>query len=64
MAVLPGLVFQLVVRGPWLYGDRGCLFRCNGRDLFPARAPTLLELTWKVLLCTIIFDAAYHFWHK
>ena len=62
--ILPGLAFQLAVRGPWLYGDRGCFFRCDGRELFPAQAPTLCGLLLKVGLCTVIFDAAYCFWHK
>ena len=57
-------MFQLILRGPWLYGDSACLLRCDGSKLFPQRPPTLLGLVARVVICTVIFDASYNFWHK
>jgi cholesterol 25-hydroxylase len=62
--IFPGLAVQLLIGGPWLYRGPLCLFACDGLDFLPKAAPGLVEVFAHVVLCLIVFDAGYHFWHK
>ena len=66
--IMPGLVAQVVQRGPWLYLDHGsnappCMERCDGHELLPPDAPRLDHLLIHLATCFLLFDASYHFWH-
>jgi len=66
--IFPNVVFQYMVKGPWLYRDnrnKFCLYKCDGRDdLFPELAPTLTVLLVETITCLILFDAFFHYWHR
>ena len=66
--IMPGLVAQVVQRGPWLCLDHGsnappCMERCDGHELLPPDAPRLDRLLIHLATCFLLFDASYHFWH-
>ena len=64
--ILPGVCWQVATRGPWLYanGPDYCVVWCDGKDLFPRLAPTLLELAVQTLTCLFVFDFLYYNWHS
>lgn len=65
--ILPGVLWQLATRGPWLYHNvpqDPCLLWCDGRVLFPATAPSLTEFALHTLSCLVVFDAVYYTWHR
>ena len=68
MFILPGVCWQLVTRGPWLYHpiafEKPCIMWCHGRDMFPSQAPTVIELIVQTVVCLFVFDAVYFVWHK
>jgi sterol desaturase/sphingolipid hydroxylase (fatty acid hydroxylase superfamily) len=35
----------------------------QGVEELPAQAPTLLQVLWEVLLCLVVYDTVYFFWH-
>lgn len=62
--ILPGIVFQVVMHGPWLYLQPRCLYYCSGYDLYPQYAPSLTQFFSGLFTSLIIFDAMYHYWHR
>ena len=47
-----------------LKSNRVCLLLCDGNDLFPSSAPSAYEFMFDLFLCLVVFDSAYHFWHR
>jgi len=64
--VVPGMLFQYLAQGPWLYGHPGmplCLLHCDGAELLPDRAPSLVELLLHMATCLVGFDLTFFCWH-
>ena len=62
--IVPGVLFQAYMHGPWLYADPVCFYYCTGYDLYPISAPSLYEFGADLLMSLIVFDAMYHYWHR
>ena len=64
--VLPGMCWQVVTQGPWMYGSANelCLMNCNGRLLLPMYAPSVSEVCLHVSFCLVAFDAMFFVWHR
>eukprot|EP00750_Incisomonas_marina_P011507 INCI16382.7.p1 GENE.INCI16382.7~~INCI16382.7.p1 ORF type:complete len:365 (-),score=36.99 INCI16382.7:505-1599(-) len=57
------------VKSPYPSFSDFCLFGCSrmeheNKSLLPSLAPTVWEFGFHLLLCVVIFDAAYFAWHK
>ena len=64
MFIVPGVVFQMAVQGPWLYRDSFCVMNCDGEKLLPLTAPSLAEFVLHVGLSLFVFDFCFFVWHK
>ena len=62
--IMPGVLFQVFMHGPWLYLQPRCLYYCSGYDLYPQYAPSLKQFLSGLFASLVIFDAMYHYWHR
>ena len=64
LLIVPGILWQVATQGPWLYWDGSpCVWGCDGARLFPSAAPRLDHMLIHLVICFVVFDASYHFWH-